>query len=444
MQRCAHALRRLPPLNTLHQRLRPLASHAPTGPPAEGEREGEGEGERGRERGRERHATPRRRPRAPEHPRPGASGGLPQLTLRGTSSAVSVHEGGGCVSTAASAVRQLPRTTARRLRAEGKLGAARAVLDAARAGKSTNVSDLVELLLVMLDAGRASRGAGAGSRPRGTLHEMLAAVAESPAERNPTVCNVLLSACAWEAARTGRNAAGVKLGFVIGTAREIWREMLAGAAAGARWLGPDRLTVVLMYRVLGECRSLADVRRVRADADRLRLQESEGAVAAYLLCLGKCGRSVEAEQVYYSAACARFRGGSVVLGALFQAHVASDRISKAEALIVQHGADFLNVQTCNAFVHRCTLLRLRDKALDFVGRMRTSPSLPSPDDRTYNLLIKALCANAGAEDARVAADRALLVVEEMAAVGFAPSTVTYNTHFCQLADQGRLGAAMDL
>jgi pentatricopeptide repeat protein len=365
------------------------------------------------------------------------------LALRDTSSGMAVHEGGGCVSTASAAARELPRVKSRSLRRKGEFAGAQAVLDAARVGRSGSVADLVELLLVMLGAGRRADGSR-GGRPRDVVSEMLDAVAESPAPRCPVICNILLTGCVQEAARMGENAAAKKEGLLMGAAREIWREMVEAAAAGRRWLGPERLTVVLMYRVAGECRSLEDLRAVRGDAERLGLQGNEDTIAAYLLCLGKCGRSGEADEMYYSGDCAPFRGSRVLLSALFQSHVASDRITKAEALIAQHGAGLLNVASCNAFVNRCATLRLRNKALDFVERMRSSPNFPDPNERTYNLLIKTLCASNGLEDARVAADRALVVVEEMADAGIAPTTVTYNTLVRQLADQGRLDEAMKL
>jgi pentatricopeptide repeat protein len=348
---------------------------------------------------------------------------------------------------------------------------------------------------------RGQRGHHARA-PRERLDEMLAAVAHSPATPNRTVANVLLTACAREAARAGDNSA-VKREFFLGTALMLWCALVgngtrfdAGSAVSKPstttgrsapassyagkiafpFVQPDYVTVSLLYRIFGECRAPDEARDIRRWEERVlhprlssfpptgarchyrpqrgqywekRPNDPSGdaalAAAAYLLCLGKCGRSTEAEAIYLSdERLVPLRRDPHVLGGLFQAHVASDRISKAEALIAQHGADFLNVQSCNAFVNRCSSLRLRDKAVAFVNRMRTGAHFPRPDSHTYNLLIKTLCATSGAEDASVAVDRALLVIDHMRHINISPTTVTYNLLIRNLAYQRRIDEAIRL
>lgn len=376
----------------------------------------------------------------------GPSSGHSPLVLHDVQSGITVHESGGCVSTTSAAVRDLPRRTSRRLRLDGNFKAAHDVLKAARISQSSHTQDLVEFLLVLSESGRVPGASG----PRQLVQQMLDVVRASPARWNRAVGNVILSACVREAARTGDNAAVVKREFLLGTASEIWRTMCESACLGDRSREPDQLTVTLLYRVCGECNALQEARQVHTDAiamDKARGEcAGEQTVAAYILCLGKCGRSVEAEELYLSGEGVRFRSSPSVLDALFQAHIASDRISKAEALIAQHGAEFLNVQSCNAFVKRCAILCLREKAADFVVRMRTGAQFPRPNRFTYNLLIKTLVGNraGGAEEVQMSADHALRVVDQMLKDGIEPNVVTYNTLILNLADQGRLAEAMAL
>lgn len=354
--------------------------------------------------------------------------------------------------------RDLPRNISRRMRLAGDIAGARSVLDSSRAALSENVADLVELLLVMCAERKPDiRG------PREHISRLLQVVERSPAPRNRTVCNILLSACAREAARMGEGSA-MRKDFVISTALRIWRDMtgisigLDGSKRLAPVLAPrpDNASLVLMYKICGDRRRLKVVNALhdlcnssiarpkqRPDLSFL-LHPTKETAAAYILCLGKCRQSHEAERWYYSDHCASFRASKNMLSSLFQAHVASDGLTKAEALIIQHGAGFLDIHSCNAYLNRCSVLRLREKAIAFVDRMRKSSNFPKPDRRTYNILIKALCSRSGIEDASVGALRGTHVLEYMHRDGLQPSTVTYNTLLRNLSGQGRIEEAMDM
>lgn len=377
------------------------------------------------------------RPKRQTHQPPDVS-----LPLKDVQSGITVQEGGGYVSTAADSLMSPAYKTSRKLRYERRFAEARAVLDLARAHSSPHEYDLVELVHVMYET---AKNDGVN---RNLTREILTTIDNSPAVRSPVVYNILLSAAAWEVTRLGGNGSAVQLDFFLHAARRAWAGLVASSRHPIHATGYDlrRLGAVWMYRVVGECRSLRDTRDVKVGADRMGISNHSDTAAAYLLCLGKCGRSGEADAVFHSHLFAHLIGDRRVVSALFQSHVASGAMNKAEAIIIQRGANFLDVKTCHAFLHKCALLGLRDKAYDFVARMKSSPSFPNPTDHTYNLLIKALCCYLSAERVglHVAIDRAKDVVSEMAKSGIAPTTVTFNALIILLADQRRMDEAIEI
>jgi pentatricopeptide repeat protein len=262
---------------------------------------------------------------------------------------------------------------------------------------------------------------------------------------DPRVAAVRVVRLLWKAMMNEKISAVVTEAFPLGLNEKVPR--------------PDSRTVALVLRVCKVNRDLPFAREVvQTYLGRRYGPLGVDAAAAYITCLGACARSAEAEIfVRTSAHCAQFRTRAIILASLFRAFLASDRIADAEALIVEqqrsrkaaglpddNALAFLDTKLCNAFVDRCSALRLSSSAVAFVDRMQADDAWPRPDAQTYNLLIKALCAPAGNEDASIAADRALVVVNHMIAADIAPTTFTYNTLIRNLADQGRLDQALDL
>lgn len=328
---------------------------------------------------------------------------------------------------------QTPRLQSRALRWAGNPRAAHAILSRAGAAHSRDEKDLLELLLVLLATDEFTG-------PRQRLNAMSSALASSPSGRTPAAYNILLTACAREAARVSDNSS-VKRGVILRTARAAWEELLAHGRA------VDPRNVALMYRVAGECKDLPLARGVREVVSEAGDEgaSSEMATAAYILCLGKNGRAAEAEGLFFGGP-SHLRASESVLCALFLAYVAASRIGKAEGLLAVHGAGFLTLASCNAFVKQCAALRLHETAVEFVGRMARGgeTGFPRPMARTYNLLLRGLSAGTGAEDRAVAADRALVVVEQMRAEGIAPTTVTVNSLIRSLVFRDAVNEAFTL
>lgn len=320
-----------------------------------------------------------------------------------------VHEGVSWACVAPRSSLAHPREVSRDLRHRGEPEEALEALESAGLKHSRHDADLLELLLAQLNATRFK-----GYRER--LDAMCDALWRSPTAKSRAAYAVVLTACAKETARVSNSNPGTRA-FVMKRARAVWNALCT------RGTPPDAATAI-MLRVCGNCRALSDVREVFAIAST---PTTEPVAAALLLALGKCGRSAEAEACYFSPTFAQHRAADAVLAALFHAHVASSRISRAEQLLAIHGVGFLTVRACNAFVRQCAMLQLHSVAHDFVGRMRSERDFPRPNAATYNHLLNALCAGSGSEHRAVAADRALALVDQMGSDGIAPTTVTYNT-----------------
>ncbi|CDF40088.1 unnamed protein product [Chondrus crispus] len=354
---------------------------------------------------------------------------------------MSVKEGKSWVSMVPQKGLQHPRSRSRDLRFAGDARAAHKVLLRAGAHRSRHEADLIELLLVLLNTDEFKG-------PRERLEAMVNALWKSPSSKPKAAFNILLTACAREAGRVSDNSS-VKRDVILKVAKSVWAEMLQTVKR------VDPRNTALMYRICGECKDIELAKSIReqindpaifpAGGDGASLS-SVDATAAFILCLGKCGRSGEAEQLYFSGYSSAHRSSDMVLSALFRSYVASNRISKAESLISMYGSGFLTVLSCNAFVKQCAALRLHDSALEFVGRMsRTNETgFPGPNAQTYNLLLRGLSAGTGTEDRDVAADRALVVVDQMKAQGIAPTTVTYNTLIRSLVFRHQMKEALEL
>ena len=362
-----------------------------------------------------------------------------------TSDCITKTEGPSWIAIVPTATSVLPRVQARKLRWAGEARTAHQILRETGAQRSRDEADLIELLLVMLSSDEFKG-------PRERLEAMVDTLWTAPSSKPRAAFNILLTACAREATRVSDNST-VKRDVILRTAETIWNELIQSVA------NPGSKAATLMYRICGDCKDLDLARRIRKQVNdpviRLGMNENATnvtsrastveATAAFILCLGKCNRASEAEQLYFSRE-NEYRTSDRVLSSLFQSYVASNKISKAESLISMFGSSFLNMPSCNAFVKQCASLRLHDTAVDFVERMSMSKQtgFPLPSARTYNLLLRGLSAGTGAEDRHVAADRALLVVDAMKKQGIEPTTVTYNTLIRSLAFRNRIDEALEL
>lgn len=242
----------------------------------------------------------------------------------------------------------------------------------------------------------------------------------------PAPLNLVLSACAREAARANK-APSYRSAQIMEIATAAWKHAISLGSV-------ERRSLALMYRICGLCRDLQAMRNIRqqvADPSiggvNHHCLSSDIALAAYLLCLGRCSRSVEAEELYFSRHNANLRTCPMVIRALFEAFVACNRLSKAEGLIVMYGPSFLNLQACNAFVAKCARLQLHETGIEFVQRMwNKEAGYPGANARTYNVILRGLSAGTGCEDRMVAAERVGGVVEEMRMKNIEPTTATYN------------------
>ncbi|PXF43485.1 putative pentatricopeptide repeat-containing protein [Gracilariopsis chorda] len=356
--------------------------------------------------------------------------------------AVAVLEAPSSVAVVPATHAPSPRLRSRQLRLSGNNREAYRVARVSGLQYSRNQHDLVEYLLVLLVSDRFDG-------PRQRLDAMISALKHAKCDCSAAVYNVVLAACARDAARLGAGS-HARSQVVLRTAYHVWTQLTD------RFAAVQPRSIALMYRICGDCHNLQLARHIRARTNDPVLANtvaqpvpplsSEHATAAYILCLGKCDRAVEAEQLYFSPHLTHLRANHRVLGALFQAYVASNRISKAESLIAMYGTAFLTVQSCNAFVKHCAQLRLHDTAITFVQRMADSESTayPPPNARTYNLLLRGLSAGTGVEDRDVAADRALLVVEQMKHQRIHPTTVTYNTLIRAFVFRNQIQQALQL
>eukprot|EP00177_Eucheuma_denticulatum_P008535 GFKZ01015535.1.p1 GENE.GFKZ01015535.1~~GFKZ01015535.1.p1 ORF type:complete len:842 (-),score=93.72 GFKZ01015535.1:776-3301(-) len=334
------------------------------------------------------------------------------------------------------------RSRARALRLSGNPRAAHSLLQHSSILNSTETPDLLEYLLSLLHADHFTS-------PRHRLNPMLHALQVSPADKPRPVFNVILTACLKEASLVSDNSSA-KRDLILTAALQVWDQLIHTTSS------PGKKNVALIYRILGLCNDLPSARRIRRQIHDPILEHlpsanppptsSEEAIAAFVLCLGQCGRASEAEALYFSPLNAVHRTSDKVLVALFQAFVAARRISKAESLISMFGSGFLTLSSCNAFIKQCASLRMHETALAFLERMTRSAQthFPPPSARTYNLLLRGLSAGSGAEDRDVAADRTMAVVEEMKRQGIEPTTVTYNTVIRSLVFRDQIREAFDL
>lgn len=336
-------------------------------------------------------------------------------------------------------VSQHPRAISQKLRQEGKYRAAHSVLRNAGFPLTHNEPDLIELLLVLLNTDEFVS-------PRDRLHTMTQALWSAPIRKPKRAFGILLLACARAANQISDNSY-IKRHVIVDTARTVWRELLAFES------GPDSRSIALMYQICGDCKEFELAQTVRRSVNDPALEDrisskavsSEEALAAYILCLGKCGRSNEAERVFFSAPHRTLRNSRDVLSALFRAHVASNKVSKAESLISMHGSHFLAIECCNAFVKQCSSLRMFEAALDFLNRMERHDvtGFPKPTPRTYNLLLRGLSKVAAMAD-EYAMDQALGIVDRMQKQGLHPTNDTHNLLLRSFVFRNRVDEAVQL
>lgn len=344
-------------------------------------------------------------------------------------------------------VSQTPRDRSQQLRAIGQYREAHSVLRKAGVLHSHNEHDLIEFLLVLQHTDEFSG-------PHQRLNAMLDVIWAAPIRKPKKAFRILLNACSYEAANVSDNAV-VKLAAVEGATEIAWRELRHfGGKNHSNPVDVDSSTIALIYRICGYCRALNLANRVRDDVDDPIIEindkngmnsSSEDAIAEYILCLGKCGKPVDAERLFFSHHNRMFRASPRVLASLFQAYLAVSRISKAEALISVHGASFLDLSSCNAFIKQCSSLRLFETSLIFLDRMERfkETGFPAPAARTYNILLHGLSAtHAGADDnfEETAND----VLSRMRENAIEPTNVTYNTLIRSYVMRGKMNDAMIL
>lgn len=382
-----------------------------------------------------------------------------------------ITEGPSWVTISPNHLVHTPRERSQQLRAVGDYRQAHAVLRRAGILHTRNQDDLIEYLLVLQHTDEFSG-------PHQRLTAMLDAIWSAPIRKSQKAFRIVLNACAYEAANVSDNAV-LKLATVERTAETVWHEMRQFRRS------IDSNTVAFIYRICGLCRALTLAQRIRGDVndpiiapsskaalnmrknatpaaataegrkkDDVGEQEygaggcggcSEDTLAEYILCLGKCGKPIEAEQVFFVQQNRQFRSSPRVLASLFQAYLAATRLSKAEALISMNGASFLDLGSCNAFIRQCANLRLFETAISFLDRMERSheTGFPEPVARTYNILLH------GVSSTRAAADEnfdqtAEAIVARMKRHNIHPTTVTYNTLIRSFVVRSKMKEAMGL
>lgn len=349
---------------------------------------------------------------------------------------MTMTEGPSWITIVPQHISRLPRDRSRCLRMAGKFREAHTVLRKAGIPLTHHEDDLMELLCVLLKTDEFTS-------PRDRLCAMIDALWAAPIRKPKKAFGVLLTACIREASQISDNSS-FKREVILKTANTVWSELSLYSS------GPDDRAISLMYQICGECKDLELARRIRDQVGQPVLTDTptnhnETVTAAYLLCLGKCGEAFEAEQLFLSESNSPMRTSNVVLTSLFQAYLASNRISKAESLISMYGSSFLNIQCCNAFVKQCSSLRLFDTAMDFLDRMERTQetSFPPPTARTYNLLLRGLSSSGLCTDVFFMG-KILAVVDKMKHYGIEPTTVTFNTLIRSFVTRGMLENALEL
>lgn len=352
---------------------------------------------------------------------------------------VTIKQGPSWVTITPQHVSQNPRAISQKLRNEGKFRAAHSVLRNAGFPLTHNEPDLLELLLVLLNTDEFPS-------PRDRLHAMTQALWNAPIRKPKRAFGILLLACARAANQISDNSYA-KRHIVVDTAKMAWRELVGFES------GPDSRSIALMYQICGDCKELELAQTICRGVNdpildgssSLKSVSSEETLAAYILCLGKCGRSNEAERLFFSAPHRKLRNSNLVLSALFRAHIASNKISKAESLISIHGSEFLTVECCNAFVKQCSSLRMFESALDFLSRMERHhlTGFPAPVPRTYNLLLRGLSKVAAVAD-EFGMEQALAIVERMQEQGLVPTNDTHNLLLRSFVFRDRIDEAVRL
>lgn len=344
---------------------------------------------------------------------------------------------------------------------------AHAVLRRAGILHTRSQDDLIEYLLVLQHTDEFSG-------PHQRLTAMLDAIWSAPIRKSKKAFRIVLNACAYEAANVSDNAV-LKLAAVERTAETVWHEMRQFRRS------IDSNTVAFIYRICGLCRALPLAQRIRDDVNdpiiapsskvvlnmrqnpeaseqmkngSVEEQEygagggggySEDTLAEYILCLGKCGKPMDAERAFFVQQNRQFRSSPRVLASLFQAYLAATRLSKAEALISMNGASFLDLSSCNSFIRQCANLRLFETAISFLDRMERSheTGFPEPVARTYNILLHGMSSTRAPADENFD-ETAEAIVARMKRHNIHPTTVTYNTLIRSFVVQSKMKEAMGL
>lgn len=335
---------------------------------------------------------------------------------------------------------QFPRDHAKQLRLAGNFRQAHRVLRNPTADHIHAEDDLHEYLTILLHSDEFTH-------PRDRLNLMFNALSSMhPKLISKQAYQLILMACAREATFV-TDISPLKREYILRAAVAVWNRILTFDKV------PDPRSLSLMYQISGDCNDLEMVRSLRSlsnipsSRNEVPSASDIDPIAAFILSLGKLGRAQEAEQLYFSPSNRSIRTSPVILQALFEAYLSSNRVSKADSLISMYGSWFLTIHCCNAFVKQCASLRLYNTAMDFLTRMTHSEGtgFPLPDASTYNLLLHGLCTPPSGSDERdVSTEKALFIVDLMKKQGIEPTIVTFNNLIRSFVARGEVQEALSL
>lgn len=359
---------------------------------------------------------------------------LPKLFSDGTLTSTSTHSDRSSVSVAALAVWGT-RQRAARLRKAGNLNDAFELLENGGVRWSKDPADLMEYFMTLRDCWFDG--------PREMLDRFRVVLDESPARKVTAVRNMQLSVYV----KAARNASGDAAEFkreVVNEGIKLWRVMTERDTQ--RDMGADQWTLSLMYRLLGECKAADLIGLVGERATYYGISPGLHGMCERILCLGKCGRSYEAESEFFGKSMEKHRNHILAKRVMLRAHLASNRITKAEGLLTVHGPAILDFKSCNDYLRTCLKLELRNQAESLIVNMQRwrRTKYPPPNAESYNIFVKVLCRARGVEDSKAVIDRALQVLHDMRAQNIVPSTSTYNSVLRSLVAQEEHDEAMRL
>ena len=321
------------------------------------------------------------------------------------------------------------------LRRAGELKEALRVLEQKGVTLSANVADLMEHFMVLRDQDF--------NTPMEMVKRFEEVYERSSAQKVTVIKNFMLSIYVKAARQVSSDAVVYKRELVM----KALRLLTSMTQRYTMWAErADSRSFSIMYQLLGECRAVDLIAEAESRASVAGIEPDLDTLCERMMCWGACGRSSQAERIYFGDEMARYRQEPIAIRSFVRALLMSYRIEKADALLSINGSAILDVKCCNDYLRACMRRRLLQKAEDMFGKMERSEDTgyPAPNVESFNLYIKTLNRSQRGSLASAAIDRALIVVENMRRRGVAPSTTTYNALLRGLVAQGRMEAAMDL